>query len=64
MNTDLNSVMLKVNTSQLSTLYANPLFQYFETINPPGEPENLLGRTSHRSNSLWTNYDNGLKYRG
>lgn len=64
MNTELNSVMLRVNTSQLSTLYAHPLFQYFETINPPGEPENLLGRTSHRSNSLWTNYDNGLKYRG
>jgi PKD repeat protein len=64
MNTELNSIMLRVNSSQLNNLYAHPLFQYFETVNPPGEPENLPGRTSHRSNSLWTNYDNGLKYRG
>lgn len=63
-NTELNVVMLRANIAQLVDLYANPLFQYFETVNPPGEPENLPGRTSHRSNSLWTNYNNGLKYRG
>lgn len=64
MNTELNAVVLRVNITQLVELYANPFFQYFETVNPPGEPENLPGRTSHRSNSLWTNYDNGLKFRG
>ncbi len=63
-NSELNLMTLRVAISKIQELYKNPFFQYFETIDPPGEPENLPGRTSHKSNVLWSNYENGLKYRG
>ncbi len=62
---DVNhTLLLRVPKIQLVALYGIQDFQYFETPNPPGEPENLPGRTSHRSNSLYSYSENGLKYRG
>ena len=59
-----HSFLLRVPKNKLNALYSINEFQYFETPNPPGEPENLPGRTSHRSNSLYSFSENGLKYRG
>ena len=56
--------LIRVPKNALAQIYKNPAFKYFETPNPPGEPENLPGRTSHRSNTLFSFADNGLKYRG
>jgi hypothetical protein len=56
--------LLRVPKNKLNELYGIAAFQYFETPTPPGEPENLPGRTSHRSNTLYSYAENGLKYRG
>lgn len=55
---------LRLATNRLQELYELNCFQYFETPPPPGEPENLVGRTDHRSNVLWTEFQGGLSYRG
>lgn len=57
-------VVVRVSIPQLKSIYSAPFFSYFEEIDPEGEPENLPGRTLHRSNTLWTTSSNGLKYRG
>lgn len=59
-----HSLVLRVQINTLPSLYDLPFFRYFETIAPPGEPENLPGRADHRSNNLWTSYSGGLQYRG
>lgn len=59
-----NTFLLRIPVNKLNELYRISEFVYFETPNPPGEPENLPGRTSHRSNSLYSYSENGLKYRG
>lgn len=61
---DRHSLVLRVPIQTLPLLYNLPFFHYFETIAPPGEPENLPGRADHRSNNLWTSYSGGLQYRG
>lgn len=63
-NESLNTIILRVNIADLNEIYQLSCFRYFETVNPPGEPENLPGRTDHRSNTLWTNYAGGLTFRG
>ena len=59
-----NLVEVEISKKNLDSLYALSYIQYVEAKQPPGEPENLPGRTLHRSNTLWTNAENGLKYRG
>lgn len=59
-----NRVELEVNIAELNNLYALPYFYYFEEIDAPSEPENLVGVTNHRSNNLATSYTNGLQYDG
>ena len=59
-----NLVEVELSKKNLDALYALSYIQYVEAKQPPGEPENLPGRTLHRSNTLWTNAENGLKYRG
>lgn len=59
-----NLVEIEISKGNLDSLYALSYIQFVEAKQPPGEPENLPGRTSHRSNTLWTNAENGLKYRG
>lgn len=38
--------------------------QYAEPISAPGEPENYIERTDHRSNAISTDYAAGRKYNG
>lgn len=58
------AIGLRVYIDDLPRLYALSCFRFFETTDPPGEPENLPGRTDHRSNTLWTEYSGGLTFRG
>lgn len=59
-----NTYVIRVELNQLSALYALPCFSYFETLSAPAEPENLVGRTSHRSNTIASDYSSGLHYDG
>ena len=59
-----NTVTLRIALDKLNDLYALSVFYYFEPISPPEEPENLVGRTDHRSNTIATEYDGGLKFDG
>jgi subtilisin family serine protease len=53
-----------VNIAVLDELYNLYPFYYFEQIDPPSLPENLVGVTNHRSNNLATSYTNGLHLDG
>ena len=59
-----NRIELEVSFSELDNLYSLPYFYYFEVIDAPSEPENIVGVTNHRSNNLATSYANGLQYDG
>lgn len=55
---------VRVNLKDLSTLYSLNSFHYFDVIPPESTPENGNARANHRSNVLWTENGNGLKYNG
>ena len=59
-----NTIRLRIELNKLDQLYALNGFYYFEAIGAPEEPENLDGRTNHRSNMLATDYSTGLQYDG
>lgn len=59
-----NTIRIEIDKSKLASLYAQPYFYYFEQIDAPSEPENLVGVTDHRSNTIATSYASGLKYDG
>ncbi|MFD1552824.1 hypothetical protein DNU06_08325 [Putridiphycobacter roseus] len=61
---EVEIVQFSIKKSQLPLVYSLPSFYYFEQIDAPSEPENLVGVTDHRSNTLATAYENGLKYDG
>ena len=63
-NAARNTMNVRVPLDQLDALYALPRFYYFETLPDEGQPENLVGRTNHRSNTLYAEYGPGLKYNG
>lgn len=58
-----NSLLLQFSKENLSAVLQIDAFQYIDFPTPPGEPENLPGRTEHRSNLLWQGNENGLNYR-
>lgn len=55
---------VRVPLTALDALFTLDGFYYFETLPDMPEPENLAGRTDHRSNTLWTEYPGGLTYNG
>lgn len=57
-------MQFRVELTNLPIIYALPHFYYFECVSPPEEPDNLDGRTNHRSNMLYTDYASGLQYNG
>jgi len=59
-----NVVRFRVKLSDLKDIYKQPEFYYFEEKDMPGEPEGDEDRTSHRSNTLATDYSGGLKFDG
>lgn len=61
---DANIASIIIHQDNLMALFNLPEFYYFEQIDPPSEPENLVGVTDHRSNNLATSYSNGLNFTG
>lgn len=59
-----NTVRLRIELKDLETLYSLGSFYYFEELPSPEVPENLVGRTNHRSNTIATDYNGGLEYDG
>lgn len=59
-----NTVRIEASLNQLSNIYNLPFLYYFEQIDAPSQPENLVGVTNHRSNNLATSYSSGLQYDG
>ena len=54
----------EVNASQLMDLASLPFVEYIEPIDPPAEPENLVGTTSHRSSFINNEFMNPVPYNG
>ena len=59
-----NSIEIQISKNSLPSLYAIPECYFFRGISPEGKPENLPGRTNHRSNFLASDYSGGLHYDG
>ena len=64
MSNDVNIIRFRIPLSKLEQIYAQPEFYYFEQLDEPSQPENFRARTSHRSNTIATNYSGGLSYDG
>lgn len=63
---DHNPKVLEVETvhSNILQIAYIPGVQWIEPIDPAAEPENLPGRTNHRSNAIATEFANGRHYDG
>lgn len=59
-----NALSIQIPISNLENLYALPECYFFRCVMPSGKPENLYGRTNHRSNFLASDYSSGLHYDG
>ena len=53
-----------VSQQQLQDLAGLPFVEYIEPIDPPSEPENLVGTTSHRSSFISNEFVNPVPYNG
>lgn len=63
-NSEQHTMNVRVELSNLNNLYSINFLHYFDVIPPESIPENGNARTNHRSNVLWTENGNGLKYNG
>lgn len=57
-------VRIRADINSIEHLASQPFIQFFAPIDPPSEPENLVGRTNHRSNAIATEYFMGRHYDG
>jgi subtilisin family serine protease len=60
----LNVHNILVNKLQIDAIAALPALYFIELTEPEPTPENLVGVTNHRSNTINTSYSSGLKYDG
>lgn len=61
---DYNLIYGQVNVNELYELAKLPSVQYLSLIAEPGQPEDIEGRTLHRSNVINSDALSGLKYDG
>ncbi|MDG1333447.1 MAG: S8 family serine peptidase [Crocinitomicaceae bacterium] len=59
-----HTMNVRIKLDELNALYGLNSFHYFEALQPEATPENDNARANHRSNVLWTENGNGLKYNG
>ncbi|MBQ21154.1 MAG: hypothetical protein CMD31_10395 [Flavobacteriales bacterium] len=64
MSNDANIIRFRIPLNKVEVVYSQPEFYYFEQLDEPQEPENFRARTSHRSNTIATNYVGGLNFDG
>ncbi|PHR31072.1 MAG: hypothetical protein COA38_09015 [Fluviicola sp.] len=63
-NTPQHTLNVRLNLSNINSLYALNAFYYFDVLPSESVPENGNARSNHRSNTLWTENSDGLKYNG
>ncbi|HRO42193.1 MAG TPA: S8 family serine peptidase [Flavipsychrobacter sp.] len=61
---DQNAFRVIVNISAIEKIAHDPHFYFIEPADGDPQPDNLVGRTDHRSNMIATEYAGGLKYDG
>lgn len=61
---DLDAHRVLIPVGDVDKLAALPYIYYMEPMDNDPQPDNLVGVTDHRSNSLATSYAGGLKYDG
>lgn len=57
-----DALSIQIPIANLPMLYEFSECYFFRPVTPQGEPENLAGRTNHRSNFLASDYASGLHY--
>ncbi len=57
-----DAFVVQIPISNLPEIYSCQACYFFKCISPTGEPENIAGRTNHRSNFLASDYTSGLHY--
>ena len=63
-DTYINSIKIVMHVDRINTLASMPMISYIEPIEPPSFPENLVGRTDHRSHAIAVEYTTGRHYDG
>ena len=63
-NSTVKIIRLSVPKPMLNEIINNPIVNYVSLISPIGEPEDIMGRSLHRSNAISTNYSGGRHYHG
>jgi hypothetical protein len=61
---DEKMITVSTTASKIESLINLPFVNYIECLAPIGEPEDLRGRSLHRSNAINTEYGAGRKYDG
>ena len=57
-------VRASVSISTIQNLIEMPEVCYISLVSPPAIPEDIKGKSLHRSNSIYTNIPNGRRYDG
>ena len=60
----VNTHRVVVEVADIEQLASLPYVYFIEPVEPEPTPDNLVGRTDHRSNTIATDYATGLKYDG
>lgn len=55
---------IRIDLEDLNSLYALSSFHYFDVLPSESFPDNGNARSNHRSNALWSENGDGLKYNG
>lgn len=63
-NQNQHTVTVRINLSNIDALFSLNAFHYFDVVPAESIPENGNSRANHRSNVLWTENSDGLKYNG
>ncbi len=63
-NSSQHTLNVRLKLSNINSLFALSAFYYFDVLTPESVPENGNARSNHRSNTLWTENSDGLKYNG
>lgn len=63
-NESQHTLIVRLALADIDVLYSLNAFYYFDVIPEESMPENGNARMNHRSNTLWSENEDGLKYNG
>lgn len=63
-NESQQTLVVRLALNDMDALFSLNAFYYFDVIPEESMPENGNARTNHRSNSLWSENSDGLRYNG